>query len=342
MRHLAPNLASSGEPDAAEWVARLHNRPNDLSLRRDFDSWLKSDPANKPAFDSAADAWSRIGALSDEPEIRSARAALKADLAADARRRHARPQMRWAAGIAAMVMAGGFGTALWLAATSADHSAPAVAPAQMAEAVYQTGVGERKSITLADGSVATLSTDTVLRVTEWGARRGLTLDRGEAFFQVAKNPQRPFVVTAQGRTVTALGTAFNVRIDPGAWSVSLLEGKIRVADPAAHNSVDLLPGSRLEQHAGATWAVAAADVAALTSWREGSLVFDNQPLSQIVGELNRYSDRKIRIASPRVAATPMSGRFKTGDVGGFVDALSAYGAAKVRTGEGGEIVLVAP
>ncbi len=342
MRHTAPNLASSGEPDAAEWVARLHNRPNDLGLRRDFDSWLKADPTHKDAFDSAADAWSRIGALSDEPEILAARASLRAELAADVRRRRARPQMRWAAAIAGMVMAGGFGTALWLATAPSDHSAPALAPAQTAQVVYRTNVGEQKSITLADGSVATLSTDTVLRVTEWGQRRGLTLDRGEAFFQVAKNPQRPFVVTAQGRTVTALGTAFNVRIDPGVWSVSLLEGKIRVADPVAHNSVDLLPGSRLEQRSGATWAVAAADVSALTSWRQGSLTFDNQPLSEIVGELNRYSDRKIRIASPRVAATPMSGRFKTGDVGGFVDALSAYGAAKVKTGEGGEIVLVSP
>ena len=82
MRHSAPNLASSGEPDAAEWVARLHNRPNDLGLRRDFDSWLKADPANKPAFDSAADAWSRLGALIDEPEIAAARASLNAELAA--------------------------------------------------------------------------------------------------------------------------------------------------------------------------------------------------------------------------------------------------------------------
>lgn len=341
MRHSAPNLASSGEPDAAEWVARLHNRPNDLGLRRDFDSWLKADPANRSAFDSAADAWARLAAISEEPEILAARDSLKADLAAEARMSRVRPQMRWAAAVAGMVTAAGFGTALWLAATPSDAPAPA-ASAQTAQAVYSTGVGQQKTITLADGSVATLSTDTVLRVTEWGARRGLTLDRGEAFFQVAKNPQRPFVVTAQGRTVTALGTAFNVRIDPGVWSVSLLEGKICVADPAAHNSVDLLPGSRLEQHAGATWAVAAADVAALTSWRQGSLTFDNQPLSQIVGELNRYSDRKIRIASPRVAATPMSGRFKTGDVGGFVDALSAYGAAKVKTGQGGEIVLVSP
>lgn len=340
MRHTVPNLASSGEPDAAEWVARLQHRPNDLTLRRDFDSWLKADPANKDAYASASDAWARLGAVSDEPEILAARARLKAELAADQRRR-ARPQVRWAAAVAALVTAGGFGTALWLATAPSDN-APAVAPAQTAQAVYRTRVGEQKIITLADGSTATLSTDSVLRVTEWGARRALTLDRGEAFFQVAKNPQRPFVVTADGRTVTALGTAFNVRIDPGKWSVSLLEGKIRVADPAAHNSVDLLPGSRLEQQAGSTWAVAAADVAALTSWRDGSLTFDDQPLAEIVGELNRYSVRKIRIDSPRVAATPMSGRFKTGDVSGFVDALSAYGAAKGKTGQGGEIVLVAP
>lgn len=335
MRHSAPDQASSGEPDAAEWVARLRGRPHDLALRRDLDAWLNADSSRKDAFDAASRTWERMDDLSDTPEIKAARAALKRDLATAGER----PRIGWAAALAAMVTAGGFGTALWLAASSGGSAVVAEAPPQV---IHRTGVGEQKTITLADGSRAILSTDTELRVTEWGARRGLTLERGEAFFEVAKDPAHPFVVTAKGRTVTALGTAFDVRVDPSAWSISLLEGKVRVADPVGRNSVDLLPGSRLEQRAGTTWSVAVADVSALADWRSGSLTFDNRPLSEIVDELNRYSPRKIRIASPQVAATPMSGRFRTGDVGGFVDALAAYGAARVQSGHGGEIVLVAP
>lgn len=338
MRQTVSRQACSDEPDAAEWVARLQSRPDDLTLRRDFEAWLKGDASRSDAFAAASQAWERLGRMADSPEFLAARAALKADLAAA----RSRPRVGWAAAIAGMVAAGGFGTALWLAAAPGEAPTPVLAKAPAAQTIYRTGVGEQKTITLADGSTAVLSTDTELRVTEWGARRALTLDRGEAFFQVARDPRHPFVVTARGRTVTALGTAFDVRVDQGDWSVSLLEGKIRVADPMARNSVDLLPGSRLEQHVGTTWTVAAADVPALTSWRDGSLTFDNQPLGQIVGELNRYSVRKIRIASPQVAAMPMSGRFKTGDVGGFVDTLAAYGAAKVQRGQGGEIVLVSP
>lgn len=338
MNHAPHTLGPSGEPDAAEWFACLRRQPDDPQLQRDFQVWLNADPEHVAQWDATCRTWEALGAAADAPALSAVRSRLHADIAA-ARRAPAR--WRWAAALIGMIGAGGLATVLWTSTMPESDTAP-VAPAPSVQARYSTAVGERRSITLADGSIATLSTDSVLRVTEWGQRRGLVLERGEAFFEVAKDPEHPFVVAVSGRTVTALGTAFNVRRDADRWSVGLLEGKIRVGDAQGGASIDLLPGSRLEQREGAAWTLAPADVAALSAWRTGSLVFDDQPLSVIVAELNRYSTQKVRIASNPVGATALSGRFRTGDVTGFVSTLEAYGAARIISRSPGEIVISAP
>jgi len=318
-----PQHGSSGSPDAASWFVRLERDPHDAELRQAFETWLAASPQHRDDWSSVGETWTRIGAVKDDPAVLAARAALKSDLAA-ARRA---PPLRWAAGIAAAVILGGGLLAFGAWRQDREASQPVqVAAAPQALAVYRTPVGGQQSVTLEDGSRVTLSTDTEVRLTAWEGQRALTVVRGEAFFEVAKNPERPFVVTAAGRTVTALGTAFDVRVDPGQWSVSLVEGKVRVA--AAQASVDLTPGHHLTQQGEAAWSIEQRNIADLTSWREGSLVFENRSLGSIVQEMNRYSTRKMRISDPALAATPLSGRFKTGDTEGFVATLEAYGMAR--------------
>ena len=318
-----PQHGSSGSPDAASWFVRLERDPHDADLRQAFETWLAASPQHRDDWSSVGETWTRIGAVKDDPAVLAARAALKSDLAA-ARRA---PPLRWAAGIAAAVILGGGLLAFGAWRQDREASQPVqVAAAPQALAVYRTPVGGQQSVTLEDGSRVTLSTDTEVRLTAWEGQRALTVVRGEAFFEVAKNPERPFVVTAAGRTVTALGTAFDVRVDPGQWSVSLVEGKVRVA--AAQASVDLTPGHHLTQQGEAAWSIEQRNIADLTSWREGSLVFENRSLGSIVQEMNRYSTRKMRISDPALAATPLSGRFKTGDTEGFVATLEAYGMAR--------------
>ncbi|WGU39315.1 MULTISPECIES: FecR domain-containing protein [unclassified Phenylobacterium] len=318
-------IGPSGSPDAASWFVRLQRHPDDRDVQNEFETWLAADPAHRDDWALVSGAWDRIGDLKDDPQVMAAREALKADLAAERRR----PHMRWAAGIAATVLAAGsmLGYGSWRQAQD-QNAAPAavVAAAPQALAVYRTPIGGQQVVTLQDGSRVTLSTDTEVRLTDWNKQRSLTLVRGEAYFEVAKNPDKPFVVSAEGRTVTALGTAFDVRVDPGEWSVSLIEGKVRVA--GAHATVDMAPGQHLAQSGSAPWTLEARNLADLTSWREGSLVFENRPLASIVQEMNRYSTRKVRIADARLAATPLSGRFRTGDMAGFVATLEAYGMVK--------------
>jgi transmembrane sensor len=247
--------------------------------------------------------------------------------------------MRWAAAIAVAVLAGGaaLGFAAWRP-SAAPQAVVIAAPKDLA--VYRTLVGGQQTVTLRDGSKVTLSTDTEVRLTEWGRRRALTVVKGEAFFEVARNPDMPFVVTAAGRTVTALGTAFDVRVEPRRWSVGLLEGRIRVADADAE--VEMTPGHQLVQTGDRPWTIQAQNVGDLTSWREGHLVFENRPLGSIVEEMNRYSPRKIRISDARLASTPLSGRFRTGDMDGFVATLEAYGVATATSGSPSVIELRPP
>ena len=323
----------SDDPDAASWVVRLERHPGDADVRREFEAWLAADPSHGPAWAAVSGAWDRLGGLRDDPKILAARAAVAAELEAERRGAH----LPWAAGIAAVMVTGAalLGYGAWREGPSSD--APTQIAAAETLAVYRTDVGGRRTVVLEDGSKVTLNTDTEVRLTGWGEGRDLTLVRGEAYFEVSKDPKRPFVVTAGGRTVTALGTAFDVRLEPRRWSVSLVEGKVRVV--ADTGQVDLAPGDHLVQDGGGPWTVEKRDLDKLTSWRDGSLVFENRPLGVIVEEMNRYSARKIEVTDPALAAQPLSGRFKSGDTAGFVAMLEAYGLARAHSSSAGTIEL---
>ncbi|MDP2213601.1 FecR domain-containing protein [Phenylobacterium sp.] len=317
----------SGDPDAASWFVRLQRQPDDSELRSAFDAWRTADPSHARAWAEVARTWDQLGDLKDDPEILAARAAMKAELAAE--RRGSR--MPWAAGIAAAVVTGGalLGYGLWGPGRGPD--APTAAATPQAVAIYRTMVGEQQTVVLEDGSKVTLNTDTEVQLTGWDGGRDLTLVQGEAYFVVAKNTERPFVVTAGGRRVTALGTAFAVRIEPTRWSVALMEGKVRIEGPQAA-AVEMEPGQYLVQDGDHPWTIERRNLEDLTSWRDGSLTFENRPLGQVVEEMNRYSRRKVRVADPVLASRPLSGRFKSGDMAGFVATLEAYGLVRAERG----------
>jgi len=253
---------SSGEPDAASWFVRLQRHPDDEETQQAFEAWLAADPAHREAWARVDGAWGRLGELKQDPEILAARAALQSELAAQARQR----RLSWAAGLAAVAVMGGglLGYGVWRQGQTTEPTSVAAASPQPL-AVYSTPVGGLRTVALEDGSKVTLNTDTEVRLTGWGASRRLSLVRGEAYFEVAQDPQRPFVVSVAGRTVTALGTAFDVRIAPDRWSVSLIEGKVRVA--GADAAVEMAPGEHLVQVDDAPWKSSSAGVRAASCSR---------------------------------------------------------------------------
>lgn len=309
--------------EAVAWFTRQRGRLTDAEAR-ELDAWLEADPAHVEAFEAVARSWARMELPREAPEMLALRA--KA-LETTPRRRMV---WRMAAALAAAAVLGG-GVYGWRELGFREY------PNQ----TFRTEVGQRSTVTLPDGSVVTLNTDTVLRTRADGEQRVLYLDRGQAYFKVAKDRAHPFVVHAGGRTVTALGTAFDVRVDRGRFAVTLVEGKVRVETPSPRpaaapktaapvQDVELVAGNQFTALDDSRWSVGRADTARETTWLAGWLTFQNQPLGEVVQEFARYSDRQI-VLDPALANRPITGRFKAGDVDAFVQALSEYDIARLET-----------
>jgi transmembrane sensor len=193
--------------------------------------------------------------------------------------------------------------------------------------------------------VVTMDADTQLRMRESGGRLQVTMDRGHAFFRVAKGAAQPFSLIAGGKKVTATGTAFDVDLANDCFELVLVEGKVKVADASRFRrkqAADLEAGSRLVVENEGRWDVTRVNVERETGWLRGWLTYDNEPMGAIAEDLNRHSRKKVIIRDEAVAATPMMGAFKPGDVEGFVKAARFYAFARVASETDEAVVLVAP
>ncbi len=296
-----------------------------------FSAWLEEGAEHRAVYAEVEAFWKAAGDLGAHPLYAQTRRWASAEVG---RRRFARRAL--AAGLAVAIV--GAGVLAYLRQL----------PRPLATQAFQTAVGQRATVTLPDGSQVTLNTDTVVRTVADGERRLVHLDRGQAFFRVARDPGHPFVVAAAGRTVTALGTAFDVRVDDGELKVVLVEGKVRVQaasrPPSAAASTpmatDMSAGSQLVAHDDTEWRLTPTDVDRETSWLKGQLVFDDESLGDIVEEMNRYSTRRIVLADSNLAKYRLSGNFTPGDVHGFARMLRAGDIATLREHPGGEIEIV--
>lgn len=317
----APDIAE----EAALWFARRRHRSRPGEERR-FLSWLEADPAHRVAYERVTLAWEIAGAGASDPEI----AAMRADalMVRPKSRLTSGPWMQVAAIMLLLLCASTYVALSW------TGDAPERLTRNAPREFYQTGVGQRTTLTLEDGSVVTLNTNSRLAVSYSATRRDLTLLAGQALFQVTKNPARPFIVTAGTRQVIAVGTEFEVRLDKSNVRVALIEGKVKVqpvntrpaagqADAQALQAVAILePGEQLIASSAGMSTVSAVDVAGLTSWREGRVRFDDTPLRDAVAEMNRYTRTPIVIADPAISDLRVSGAFRTGQIRSFVSSIA--------------------
>ena len=326
--------------EAMAWRVRQEAGELASSDELAFAAWLDRSPEHRAVYADVDEFWAAAGDLGGHPLYTHTR---QQAAAAVARTRLTRRAL--AASLVAAVLGMG-GGALYLEQ----------APKPLATQAFQTAVGKRATVTLPDGSQVTLNTDTVVRTSADEDRRLVYLDKGQAFFKVAKDSRHPFVVTAAGRTVTALGTAFDVRVDNGELKVVLVEGKVRVEaakpPPAARApapaeappppmATDMSAGSQLVAASDTEWKLTPTNVNREMSWLKGQLIFDDEPLGHIVEEMNRYSNRKIVLADRGLAQHRLSGNFNPGDVHGFARMLRTGGVAELREHPGGEIEIVA-
>ena len=212
---------------------------------------------------------------------------------------------------------------------------------------YSTAVGELDTVSLADGSRVTLNTDTRIHVDLSDKERRIDLRRGEAFFVVAKDATRPFVVYADDKRVTAVGTQFSVRRDADDIQVVVTEGRVKLEQASTVLELSKLVG-RPDRPATALAAGAIArtaksdvfvqegsapDAEQRLSWRNGYLVFEATPLADAVAEFNRYSARKIVIDDPSLSALRISGNFRSSNSDAFLWLLKAGFHVQIEEGE---------
>jgi len=193
---------------------------------------------------------------------------------------------------------------------------------------YGTAVGTLETAALADGSEATLSSDSRIVVALSRRERHIDLERGEAFFHAAKDPKRPFVVAAGGHQAIAVGTRFAVRRDADGMRVVVTEGLVRLeSDPGVDGRpqpTTLLPAGSVAlagPHGVVVQSGTVDEARQALSWRDGFLAFRDTSLAAAAAEFNRYNARKIVIADPSVGALRIGGSFRWSNAEAFVRLL---------------------
>ncbi|MET3837881.1 transmembrane sensor [Brevundimonas sp. UYEF29] len=312
--------------EAADWFARLNQRTVTTADVRGFSDWRR-DPENARAFSRVEAMWEAAGTLAKNPDM----ANLTRDAAAAAKSAR-KPKL--ATGrlipigvVGALTLALGAGGVLWMSQQPTR---------------YATAVGEQRTIQLEDGSRITLDTGSEVAVRFTGGRRSVTLNNGQAMFDVEGDPARPFIVAAGDTRVTAIGTRFDVRRSGTGARVILVEGRVDVRrEAAADGRWALSPGQEVTTSAPRP-TIATANVPASTSWTSGRLTFENTPIAEAVAEVNRYSREPIELRDSRISSVQVSGVFNAGDIDGFVAALSDLYALQSTKAEDGRIVLSGP
>jgi transmembrane sensor len=284
------------EEQASRWVARRSSDDWSEADETTLQSWLAEATSNRVAFLRLEAAWQRADRLA---------ALRQPSMGTDKARWLPRAAMqRAAAALLAVAVGGGALGYLW-----PDRN------------VYQTNIGGRETVRLADGSKVELNTDTRLKAQVDTRQRIVMLESGEAYFEVVHDTKRPFTVLAGDKRIVDVGTKFSVRRDGDDVRVLVTEGKVRI------ENVDRPTAAPVSAPRG-TAVFASTDAVLVTrktpealaselGWRRGMLIFSQESLGEAAAEFNRYNERKVFVQGA-AAGLKIGGSFESGNVDGFV------------------------
>lgn len=374
--------------EAARWFLRLQSASADAATFQEWQHWLNASPDHRTAYDEVEETILRVRRVQSPPPLPSAE-----EMAADTydgslsvsqwtRNRAASvqpsfsmarekkttvsgdrpPTRKWArtarfrfavaAGLAGAVLAIGW---LGFYATGED---------QQGVFAYETARGQREVFNLPDGSKVTLDADSALNVRLTAEQRALTLARGEAYFQVAKDSNRPFIVRAGATQVRAVGTAFNVRMSQDRTVVAVVEGKVEVtAEPTRRSDNDSsfakeqvvalsgpagTPQFTAQLNAGEAIsysedgnlnALPAAEVSLATTWLDGRRQYRNEPLRYVLADVNRYAGRRIEVPDADAGDLRFTGTLNLGNTDAWLKGLSIALPVEVTEKEDGALLV---
>lgn len=321
------------EEEAGQWLIRLDGdaRLSDeevASLRQ----WLNRSPAHREEFSSLLQFYNKMNILTE--------------LSVPLGKSHANEVARTPTFFGGKVLGYSFASIIlvvvalvfWNQSENLDST----------NGFYATAIGQQNSITLKDGSVVLLNTNSQMKVEYNQNVRNIELLQGEAYFDVAKNPQHPFRVYAGAGRVEAVGTAFSVRVKENDIGVMVTDGRVKLAarEPQGFSQADSIGLSNNEVGApqerykealhtldagqsatiknnedsasgntvGPIETIDEAELSQRLSWRDGLLIFNGDSLEQVVDEISRYSPLTIEIADPALKAIRIGGQFRIGDI----------------------------
>jgi transmembrane sensor len=355
---MQPSLAMPDDDsltlEATEWLIRLRDEEVDPQMIADWERWLAVSVNHRRAFVQVQALWEAVGQIETLPwptdaEVVNDRYAAEEPVSTWrarsnlSRNRTAAMVHRLRAGVARRPLAAAAAALLGVVcagyAWRAAHDLP---PASvLASTVLETNTAENTSFSLPDGSAVFLGGASRVTVVLTPEHRSLRLDRGEAFFEVAHDPARPFTVRAGPAEVTAVGTAFDVRRSADGVVVAVTHGVVKIA---ALDLPELPTGSSARQgqlHAGQAaelsqsgWSSpATVNVPAMTAWRDGRLQYSSEPLRVVVAELTRYSNVPVEIADSGVGDVRVTATVFEGDVHGWLEGLEQALPVKVDFGK---------
>ena len=301
--HQLPDIGEA-ERQASQWIARLNADDVSDSDRDRFNEWHRSHPLHARVYEEVAATWNALTALG--PLVRAVSFGQAMNELSAVRK----PWRRASFAAAAMVLLG-IGCFYFLR----------VAPLP----TFQTAIGEHATVALPDDSVLHLNTNTVVEVDYSERARVVRLERGEAYFEVAHDPKRPFWVVAGDSWVRAVGTAFNVYLQTEGARVTVSEGTVKVgADRLSRRQarfsdrLDRRPGSLLTAGQQGDVRADSIQIRSLSGdelsrsvgWRNGTIYFEDEPLEGIVKEIARYTTLQLVVADDALRGLRLGGTFQ--------------------------------
>ena len=329
--------------EAMRWAVGLEGLSD--NRREEFERWLAASDLHRAAFKKACRTWESLACLNqlqDDPAIRRE---LQAAMQRAKRRRLRRTATLMAASIAVFAIA-----------VAVRWSLP-----QDYSVSYATAIGEQLTVGLPDDSIVLLNTDTSIAVHYTADGRAIRLERGEAHFEVAHDPSRPFDVMAGNGIVRAVGTAFNVQfVADEEVVVTVTDGVVDILQTPPEQDESATVANLLESDAPSVQRLTEGYNAKITdtvetvsivdeqvlerklAWQEGWLRFVNVPLGEVIAEADRYTVKTLVIADAALATHPVTISAKANDIAGLLAVLDdSSDVIEVSDTSSGQIVISA-
>lgn len=328
------NYAREGERTAgdaaAEWVAR-HDRGLSPAEEREFATW-KAAPHHAAAWEREHATFRLLDSTGDVPGLATIAAQID-----ERTRRSAARRRSWLIG-GALAAAAAVAIGLFIVR---PFSAPPAEPA------YRVVAAESRRVNLPDGSVIEARGDSEVNIDYTDSQRRVQLPRGEAFFTVAPDPARPFVVEAGGVVVRAVGTAFVVRHDAAGVDVLVAEGRVRagalVDAPEIAPLIEAGAAARVGAASGAalveTRRIESGELERSLAWRSPMLEFSRASLDQVLQAFREHASHRVRLGTPALRERTISGTFQADNIDGFLRLAGSFNL-RVERGQDGDIVLL--